>query len=48
MAMMNQPEDRNYIEFSEICDFFVKSWVFGYKHLGWQVKREKSKLSIKI
>jgi hypothetical protein len=48
MAMMTHPEDRNYIEFSEICDFFFKSWVHGYKHVGWQVKRDKSKKSINI
>ena len=43
MAMMNKPELRNFLEFNEIVDFFFRSWVYGYQHLGWQVKRDKSK-----
>jgi hypothetical protein len=47
MAMMPRPEERNFIEFKEIVDFFFKSWVYGYKHLGWQIKKDKSKFKIK-
>jgi hypothetical protein len=43
MSMMSRKEERNYVELSEICEFFFKSWVYGYKHLGWIVKRDKSK-----
>jgi len=45
--MMPRPEERNFIEFKEIVDFFFKSWVYGYKHLGWQIKKDKSKFKIK-
>jgi len=24
------------------ANFFFKSWVFGYKNLGWNIKREKN------
>jgi len=43
MAMMSRPEEKNFLEFNEIVEFFFKSWVYGYKHVGWQVKRDKSK-----
>jgi hypothetical protein len=43
LAMMFRPDkNRNYVEVNEIIDFFFKSWVQGYKHLGWQIKRDKS------
>ena len=42
MAMMARKESRDYIEFNEIFEFFFKSWVYGYKHLGWLVKRDRS------
>ena len=39
---MNKKDNRTYLEFNEIADFFYKSWVFAYKHLGWLIKNEKS------
>ena len=43
LAMMSMPDkNRNYIEVREIKDFFFKSWVYGYKHLGWQINRVKA------
>jgi hypothetical protein len=42
MAMMDRIEDRKYINFNEIVQFFFKSWIYGYKHLGWIVKQNKS------
>ena len=48
MAMSPRKENRDCLELelNEIFDFFFKSWVYGYKHLGWQVKRDKSILLI--
>ena len=43
MAMMSRPEERNYIDFNEIVEFFFKSWDYGFKHMGWEVKRDRSK-----
>lgn len=38
MAMMELPDkQRNYIEINEIKEFFYKSYIQGYKHLGWQI-----------
>lgn len=42
-AMMVKIEDRNYLDFNEIVDFFYKSWIQAYRHLGWNVKNEKGK-----
>ena len=40
MAMMSLPDKtRDYIEVREIKEFFFHSYVEGYKHLGWQIKR---------
>ena len=40
MAMMTLPDkQRDYIEIREIQDFFFNSYVEGYKHLGWQIKK---------
>ena len=40
MAMMSLPDkSRDYIEVSEIKEFFYYSYIEGYKHLGWQIKR---------
>ena len=40
MAMMSLPDkSRDYIETSEIKEFFYHSYIEGYKHLGWQIKR---------
>lgn len=43
MAMMSLPDrTRDYIEIKEIQDFFFHSFVEGYKHLGWQLKKNPS------
>ena len=40
MAMMSLPDkSRDYIEVNEIKDFFFHSYIEGFKHLGWQIKR---------
>jgi len=40
MAMMSLPDKtRDYIEIDEIKDFFYNSFVQGYKHLGWQIRK---------
>lgn len=40
MAMMSLPDkSRDYIEINEIKEFFYYSFIEGYKHLGWQIKR---------
>lgn len=39
--MMTRTENRNYLEFNEIVDFFNKSWIQAYRHLGWNVKNDK-------
>ena len=40
MAMMSLPDkSRDYIEMNEIKDFFYYSYIEGFKHLGWQLKR---------
>lgn len=45
IAMMTKKDgNRNTIEFAEIVDFFYKSWTWGFKHLGWLIKRDKSRL----
>ena len=40
-AMITKNENRNYLEFNEIVDFFYKSWIQAYRHLGWNVKSDK-------
>lgn len=45
-AMMIKQDNRNYLEFNEIVDFFFKSWIQGYRHLGWNVKADKCKNKI--
>ena len=43
MAMMTIPDqNRTYIEARDILDFFVKSWVQAYRHLGWQIGKQRS------
>lgn len=44
MSIMLAKKDikREYLEFNEIVEFFCKSWVYGFKHLGWLVKQDKS------
>ena len=40
MAMMSLPDkSRDYIEINEIKEFFFHSYAEGFKHLGWQIKR---------
>lgn len=42
MAMMNSSDNkRNSIEPNEIKEFFFKSWIHGYSHLGWEIKKSK-------
>lgn len=45
--MTRKDNNRLYLEFNEISEFFFKSWVYGYKHLGWLVKRDKADLQSK-
>jgi hypothetical protein len=33
---------RTYLEFNEIVNFFFRSWIMGFRHLGWIVKNDKS------
>jgi hypothetical protein len=43
MAMMSLPDkSRDYIEISEIKDFFFNSYVEAYRHLGHLIKKEAS------
>ena len=43
MAMMSLPDkSRDYIEISEIKDFFFNSYVEAYRHLGHLVKKEEA------
>ena len=44
MAMMSGDKSRDYIEIKEIKEFFYLSYVEGFKHLGWQIKRNKDDL----
>ena len=44
MAMMTGDITRDYIEVREIKEFFYLSYVEGFKHLGWQLKRNKDEL----
>ena len=47
MAMMTLPDkSRDYIEVNEIQDFFFHSYVEGYKHLGWQIKRNPQEFKL--
>ena len=43
MAMMSLPDkSRDYIEISEIKDFFFNSYVQAYRHLGYLIQKEAS------
>jgi Ca2+-binding EF-hand superfamily protein len=44
MAMMTGDITRDYIEVREIKEFFYLSYVEGFRHLGWQLKRNKDEL----
>jgi hypothetical protein len=39
---MGKKENRGYITFEELLNFFYQSWIYGFKHLGWIIKRDKS------
>ena len=40
MAMMSLPDkSRDYIEIAEIKEFFYLSYIEGFKHLGFQIKK---------
>ena len=48
MAMMTTTDkNRDYIEVNEIKDFFFKSFIYGYKHLIWQVQKSKNEFTSK-
>ena len=48
MAMMTTVDkNRDYIEVNEIKDFFFKSFIYGYKHLIWQVQKSKNEFTSK-
>ena len=48
MAMMTTTDkNRDYIEVKEIKDFFYKSFIYGYKHLIWQVQKCKNEFTKK-
>ena len=43
ICMMNTNDKiRNYIEVNEIKDFFIQSFIYGFKHILWQVQKEKN------
>ena len=45
MAMMTLPDkSRDYIEINEIKDFFYQSYIEGFKHLAWQIKKNPNEL----
>ena len=45
MAMMSLPDkSRDYIEVNEIKDFFYQSYIEGFKHLGWKIKKSPEEL----
>ena len=41
MAMMTGDKSRDFIEIREIKEFFYLSYIEAFKHLGWQMKRNK-------
>ena len=41
MAMMKGDKSRDFIEIREIKEFFYLSYIEAFKHLGWQMKRNK-------
>jgi Ca2+-binding EF-hand superfamily protein len=41
MAMMTGDTSRDFIELREIKEFFYLSYIEAFKHLGWQIKRNK-------
>ena len=43
VSMMNSyDKNRSYIEGNEIKEFFIKSFIYGYKHLLWQIQKDKN------
>ena len=48
VCMMNtNDKNRNYLDISEIKEFFVRSFIYGFKHLLYQVNKEKSEFQKK-
>ena len=48
VCMMNtNDKNRNYLEISEIKEFFVRSFIYGFKHLLYQVNKEKNEFQKK-
>ena len=45
MAMMSLPDkSRDYIEINEIKEFFYQSYIEGFRHLGWKIKKNPEEL----
>ena len=40
--MNTNDKNRNYIEVNEIKDFFIQSFIYGFKHILWQVQKERN------
>ena len=40
--MNTHDKNRNYVEVNEIKDFFIQSFIYGFKHILWQVQKEKN------
>ena len=48
VCMMNtNDKNRNYLEISEIKEFFYRSFIYGFKHLLYQVNKEKNEFQKK-
>ena len=48
VCMMNtNDKNRNYLDISEIKEFFVRSFIYGFKHLLYQVNKEKNEFQKK-
>jgi hypothetical protein len=48
VCMMNtNDKNRNYLDISEIKEFFFRSFIYGFKHLLYQVNKEKNEFQKK-
>jgi hypothetical protein len=48
LAMMKRIDyNRNYLEVSEIKEFFYQSFIQAYKHLGWKLRKMKKDFNSK-
>jgi hypothetical protein len=45
---MGKKENRSFTDFNEVYEFFYRSWVYGFKHLGWLVSRDKGRTRINL